>query len=170
MIQPPLILTLSIEKEATLFFNSLRKKHFPPSRNFIDAHLTLFHALPNEVEIINTVKDLCNLQKPFELIIKEVVSIGKGVAYKIESNELMQLHKSLQYKWQNFLSLQDRQKLWPHITIQNKVPLQEVKQLLYELKNNFTPFSTSATGLQLWEYLNGPWKLVEYFVFKQVQT
>ncbi len=170
MIKPPLILTLAIEKEASLFFNSLRKKHFPASRNFIDAHLTLFHALPNEYKITDTVKDLCNLQMPFELIINEVVSIGKGVAYKIESTELLQLHKALQNKWQNFLSLQDRQKLWPHITVQNKVPVQKVKQLLDELKNNFTPFSTSATGLQLWEYLNGPWKLVEYFVFKEVQT
>lgn len=170
MIKPPLILTLSIEKEASLFFNSLRKKHFPPSRNFIDAHLTLFHSLPYEDEIIDAVKDLCKRQMPFELFIKEVVSIGKGVAYKIESAELLQLHKTLQSKWQNFLSLQDRQKLGPHITVQNKVPVQEVKQLLHELKTNFTPFSTSATGLQLWEYLNGPWKLVEYFVFKEVET
>lgn len=170
MINPPLILTLSIEKEASSFFNSLRKKHFPPSRNFIDAHLTLFHSLPNENKIIDTVKDLSNLQVPFELIIKEVVFIGKGAAYKIESNELMQLHKTLQNKWQHFLSLQDRQKLWPHITVQNKVPVQEARQLLYELKESFTPFPISATGLQLWEYLNGPWKLVEYFAFKEIQN
>ena len=89
MTKPPLILTLSIEKEVALFFNTLRKKHFPPSRNFIDAHLTLFHSLPNENEIVVFVKDLCEQQTPFELIIKEVVSIGKGVAYKVESIQLM---------------------------------------------------------------------------------
>ena len=170
MTKPPLILTLSIEKEVALFFNTLRKKHFPPSRNFIDAHLTLFHSLPNENEIVVFVKDLCEQQTPFELIIKEVVSIGKGVAYKVESSQLMHLHKMLQQKWQPFLSLQDRQKLWPHITVQNKVTIEEVKHLLYELKTGFTPLTTLATGLQLWAYLNGPWALVESFIFKEVAT
>lgn len=169
MIKPPLILTLSIEKEAFLFFNALRKKHFPAALNFIDAHLTLFHALPDENKITDTVQDVSNQQMTFELNITDVVSIGKGAAYKIKSNELMQLHKALQNKWQHVLSPQDRQKLWPHITVQNKVPVQQAKQLLDELKNSFTPFSTPATGLQLWEYLNGPWKLVKYFAFNEVQ-
>jgi 2'-5' RNA ligase len=169
MIKPPLILTLSIEKEAFLFFNTLRQKHFPPSRNFIDAHLTLFHALPNEASIVTVVKDICNLQNPFKLSVEKPVSIGKGVAYKIESNELMQIHKKFQNKWQDFLSPQDSQKLWPHITVQNKAPVQEAQELLNELKESFTPFVASATGMQLWEYLNGPWKLVKDFYFKDVE-
>ncbi len=111
MIKPPLILTLSIEKEALLFFNTLRQKHFPPSRNFIDAHLTLFHALPNEASIVTVAKDICNLQNPFMLSVEKPVSIGKGVAYKIESNELMQIHKEFQNKWRDFLSPQDSQTL-----------------------------------------------------------
>ncbi len=168
MIKPPLILTLTIEKETSLFFNGLRQKHFPPSRNFIDAHLTLFHALPNEVAIINAVEDMCKLQKSFMLQVEKPVSLGNGVAFKIESDELMHLHKTLQNKWLNFLSLQDRQKLWPHITVQNKVPVQEARELLNDLRKGFTPVATLATGLQLWEYLNGPWKLVEDFYFKDV--
>ncbi|MBA2760619.1 MAG: 2'-5' RNA ligase family protein [Segetibacter sp.] len=170
MIKPPLILTLSIEKEASLFFNTLRQKHFPPSRNFIDAHLTLFHALPNEDSIVDVVNDACKLQNPFELSVEKPVSIGKGVAYKIESNELVQLHKKLQNKWLEFLTLQDRQKLWPHITVQNKVPVPNAQELLNELKEGFTPFAALAIGLQLWEYLNGPWTLVEDFIFKNVEA
>lgn len=154
-----------MEEEASQFFNSLRKKYFPPSLNCIDAHLTLFHALPNENDIVDTVKDLCNHQESFVVEIKEVVSIGKGTAYKTESTELAQLHKSLQNKWQQFLSPQDRQKLWPHITVQNKVTPEEARKVLHELKSSFVPFSAMATGLQLWEYLGGPWKLIENFVF-----
>jgi 2'-5' RNA ligase len=167
---PPLILTLAIEQEAFSFFNLLRQKHFPASRNFIDAHLTLFHALPNNVTIINAVRDICKQQKPFMLLIEEPVSIGKGVAYKIESPELRHLHKSLQQKWQQDLSPQDRQKLWPHITIQNKVRATDAKDLLDTLKTSFYPFSTTATGLQLWEYLGGPWKLIEEFVFEKEEA
>lgn len=170
MIKPPLILTLLIDKKASLFFNALRQKHFPPSRNFIDAHLTLFHALPNEAAILFAIEEICNLQKPFMLSVEKPVSIGKGVAFKIESNELMQLHKKLQNTWHDFLSLQDRQKLWPHITVQNKVPVKESQELLNELKKSFTPLLALATGMQLWEYLNGPWKLVEDFVFRDMET
>jgi len=166
MPQSPLILTLTIGNQAFHFFNALRQKHFPPERNFIDAHLTLFHALPNEEAISSMVKGITDTQTSFYVTVKEPVSIGKGVVFKIESPELMQLHKTLQNEWLGFLSLQDRQKIWPHITVQNKVPAHEAQQLLSELKNGFTPFTIPATGLQVWEYLNGPWGFVEEYAFK----
>ena len=78
------------------------------------------------------------------------------------------MHKRFQQQWQQVLTPQDRQKLWPHITVQNKVMAPEAKALLAELKMSFKPFSATATGLQLWEYLNGPWRLVEVFWFKQI--
>jgi hypothetical protein len=164
---PPLILTLALESGAFNFFNTLRHQHFPADRNFIDAHLTLFHALPNEPAINHTVKNLASQVRTFTMTVVEPASIGNGVAYKIESRELMLLHKTLQDKWMNHLSRQDRQKLWPHITVQNKVSFTESQHLLQQLKNGFAPFSATATGLQLWEYLNGPWKLVETFNFPQ---
>lgn len=167
MSQHPLILTLTIEPARFNYFNSLRQKHFPSHRNFIDAHLTLFHALPYIDSVISDIRELSNTYSPFVLNVIEPISIGKGVAFKIESNKLMQLHKSLQDKWNVYLTAQDKQKLWPHITVQNKVPVQQAKDLLVELKDNFNPFSMDALGLQVWEYLNGPWKLIEQFNFKK---
>ncbi len=165
MMKPPLILTLALDKNDFNYFNSLRQKYFPAERNFIDAHLTLFHALANELTVTNTVKEICNNHSSFITTVKALVSIGNGVAFTIESQELMQLHKSLQNKWLEFLSNQDKQKLWPHITIQNKVPANEAKYVLNELQKNFRPFSLPAKGLQLWEYLNGPWRFVDEFLF-----
>ena len=161
----PLILTVSINQDASDYFNLLRQKHFPPSRNYIGAHLTMFHALPNEDNVVNLMETISAKQKTFPLVITDIVSIGKGVAYKIESPELMQLHKFLQNKWKPFLPPQDQQKLWPHITVQNKVLPQQAKELLLELKESFTPFEVTAKGLQLWEYLNGPWKLMKEYKF-----
>lgn len=169
MIKPPLILTLTLNEKAFLFFNAMRKKYFPPAINVIDAHLTLFHALPNNTDVLSDVKFLCSQQVPFSLMVSDVVSIGKGVAYKIESKELLQLHKVLQHKWNENLSLQDKQKLWPHITIQNKVAVDEAKKTLAELKTSFKTFEASATGLTLCEYLNGPWRLVEEFKFEKTR-
>ncbi len=170
MIKPPLILTLAIEKNDFNYFNSLRQKYFPAERNFIDAHLTLFHALANQLTVSSTVKEICSNQSAFVMTVKALVSIGNGVAFKIESPELMLLHKTLQNKWIEFLSNQDKQKLWPHITIQNKVPANEAKDLLNELQKNFKPFLLPAKGLHLWEYLNGPWKLVDEFLFSAAFT
>ena len=166
MITPPLILTLAMIDSDLNYFNSLRQKHFPAERNFLDAHLTLFHALPNEPTLINTVKELCETRSIFTIQVKAVVSIGNGVAFKMESLELMQLHKTLQNQWQAFLTNQDKQKLWPHITIQNKVPATEANELLATLQKSFMPFSFPAKGLQLWEYLNGPWEFIEAFSFR----
>jgi hypothetical protein len=44
----PLILTLALDGEAFAFFDGLRRAHFPPERNVVPAHVTLFHALPGE--------------------------------------------------------------------------------------------------------------------------
>ena len=48
MSEAPLILTLRFDGEAFARLDDLRRAHFPPERNQIPAHLTLFHALPGE--------------------------------------------------------------------------------------------------------------------------
>ncbi|MEO8768767.1 MAG: hypothetical protein ABI402_01725 [Ferruginibacter sp.] len=42
----PLIVTLKLDDETQLFFDRLRKEHFPKHINYLDAHCTLFHKLP----------------------------------------------------------------------------------------------------------------------------
>lgn len=118
----PLILTLALNAEAEDFFNGLRQQHFPPERNFLNAHLTLFHHLPpHEPQVLEDVETCGAQQSQIPLQVMGIVNIGRGVAYKLESPVLQHLHKGLQQQWQPWLTAQDKQKLWPHITIQNKV-------------------------------------------------
>ena len=42
----PLILTAQIPETFLARFDRLRQIHFPPDRNFLRAHLTMFHRLP----------------------------------------------------------------------------------------------------------------------------
>src|ERR1700712_5017184 len=42
----PLILTLALHGEDQARFDRLRIAHFPPERNLIPAHITMFHHLP----------------------------------------------------------------------------------------------------------------------------
>lgn len=164
-MEVPFILTLAVEENAFQFFNALRKIYFPADKNLIEAHLTLFHLLPNEPSIIKEVEEICQQYKPLSLQVKEPTLIGNGVAYKIDCEPLQELHKSLQQRWQSFLIPQDQQKLWPHITVQNKVSPEEAKDLLKFLNGNFCAFETKGVGLQLWEYHSGPWKLFKQFSF-----
>ena len=108
---------------------------------------------------------MCFQQKILALQVTEVVSIGAGVAFKLESDELKKLHKKLQQQWQQWLTPQDKQTLWPHITIQNKVDRQTAVQLQQELNSNFKPFEIQGLGLTLWEYLGGPWGLIQSLDF-----
>jgi 2'-5' RNA ligase len=163
---PPLILTLALDAEAEGFFDRLRQQHFPPERNFLKAHLTLFHHLPPQEPVIReTIQTLCATQEQLTLQVADVVTIGRGVAYKLESGTLQHLHNYLQRQWQPWLLPQDRQKLWPHITVQNKVAPDTARTLLQQLHTSFTPFAAQGTGLRLWRYLGGPWELLQQFSF-----
>ncbi|MES2265782.1 MAG: 2'-5' RNA ligase family protein [Bacteroidota bacterium] len=162
----PLLLTLALTPDAQLFFNALRKQHFPAERNFLDAHLMLFHQLPaNEPTIIEGIISIVKEYQGLNLNVTGLSSIGNGVAYKIVSEDLQRLHKQLQAQWEQWLIPQDKNKLWPHITIQNKVSPDVARQLLQELSVDFKPFDFLATGLSLWEYQGGPWKFIETFDF-----
>jgi 2'-5' RNA ligase len=167
----PLILTLRLNDEAFTFFNNLRQKYFPAERNFLNAHLTLFHhLLPSEESIKEYLQSLAVTQLTITLKVVDVVSIGKGVAYKIESNELLQVHKQLQQRWEQWLIPQDKQKLWPHVTVQNKVRPDIAKETLNLLKPSFVSFNAYGVGLDLWEYNNGPWQHVHTYWFARLQN
>lgn len=162
----PYIITLILNHEAFSFFNALRQKHFPPAINYLQAHLTLFHHLPsNEEKIKADLQRWSEAIKPLPLNVTAVVSIGKGVAYKIECEELMRLHKAMQQEWRQWLTPQDGQRLWPHITVQNKVAPAVAKETLQNLQSSFEPFTAQGLGFALWRYAGGPWEAEEEFRF-----
>lgn len=163
----PLILTLTLEPEAQGHFNTLRKKHFPPERNFLDAHITLFHHLPgNECEAVQQrLAALTATQAPFALQVSEVWMMGRGVAYRLTSPGAQQLRGTLASEWKRWLTPQDAQGWRPHITVQNKVTPAEAWALHEALYRDFTPFAITATGLTLWHYLGGPWEKLADFPF-----
>ncbi len=162
----PLILTAAFDDNSQRYFNEKRKQYFPPHINYIDAHLTLFHQLPmDESRVSAALQAACATQKPVPLFITAPVSIGKGVAYKVESKELAAIHKMLVQEWSSFLIPQDKQKLYPHVTVQNKVTPAESQRLLKVLQEEFVPFTAYATALVLWKYLNGPWQWYQTIPF-----
>jgi 2'-5' RNA ligase len=171
MSDAPLILTLTLDNETQTYFNQLREAHFPPERNYLAAHLTLFHHLPpHQPQIIDDIKLLVQQNTTLTLQVTEVKSIGNGVAYQLDCPLLLQLHKQLQQQWFDWLTPQDRQKLWPHVTVQNKVSPEQARMLKAQLTEEFEPFTATGLGLSLFEYQNGPWKFISSFDFEQTNN
>jgi len=80
---------------------------------------------------------------------------------------LQQIHKEFQQQFSKWLTPQDKQTLWPHITVQNKTSATVANQLIKDLNVNFNPFKASALGFKLWEYKNGPWEFIDEFKFNR---
>ena len=108
---------------------------------------------------------MAQARPPMPLQVAGLQFLGQGVAYKVGSEALEQLHQELQQRWWPWLTPQDRQKRRPHVTIQNKVRPEVAKALYEELAAGFEPFETTGTGLQLWAYRNGPWEWLQTFGF-----
>jgi 2'-5' RNA ligase len=157
----PLILTLQFDERSFAFFDEQRRRYFPPKRNFIPAHLTLFHHLPGE-HLDNIQRDIAacaSRQQPFILDVTSLRPLGRGVAYNLASSDLAELRRELSQGWDEWLKPQDRQKHQPHVTVQNKVDPTQARALLEELTESFQPFQVTAMGLDLWWYRGGPWEL-----------
>jgi len=163
----PLILTLALDEGAFAFFDEQRRRYFPPERNFIPAHLTLFHKLPAEraAAIVAALEGAAAQQAPISMRVTGLRSLGRGVAYTLASPELASFRHALATQWALWLAPQDRQKHQPHVTIQNKVDTKAAAALLSELAASFRPFSVTGTGLDLWRYHGGPWEKVRRVPF-----
>lgn len=164
---PPLILTLKLDIASQSYFNELRQRHFPPERNYLEAHVTLFHALPSEqeTEIRQFLKSLCAETSTLPLSFPKVRFLGRGVAVDVESLPLMVVQRRCGEEWQPHLTPQDQQPFRPHITIQNKVSSESARLLYDQLSQNWQSRTGEGEGLLLWYYRGGPWELVEAFLF-----
>jgi 2'-5' RNA ligase len=164
---PPLILTAELDGESFRFFDAMRRLHYPPERNLVPAHVTLFHALPAaEMRLVTrAIEAAVKSTRRRAIEAAEVVPLGTGVVYRLRSSGLEALRRSLADAFADFLAPQDRQGFRPHVTVQNKVTPAEARRLLQVLKAEFRPFGGHAEGLLLWRYLGGPWERVRRFPF-----
>jgi 2'-5' RNA ligase len=167
MSSRPLIVSLLLDDEAQGRFDRLREEHFPPERNHLSAHVTLFHALPGDrLDAVRADLAAAADREPFDVDVTGVRFLGRGVAFSLASAELSGLRSGLASAWQPWLTPQDRQKHSPHVTVQNKVDPAVARALHDRLLAGFVPCRVRARGLGLWRYLGGPWEPVEEFAFR----
>ena len=154
----PLIVSADLDPGAMAFLDGLRRAHFPPERNHLAAHLTLFHHLPGE-ELDRIRADLEAVAAgPVEAVLDRVLKLGRGVAFGVASPGLVALRRELAGRWAPWLTPQDRGWGRPHVTVQNKVTPAAAAALHAELEAAHVPRPTHVEALRLWRYLGGPWE------------
>jgi hypothetical protein len=164
---PPLILTLALDAASEAVFEAARRRWFPPARNLIPAHVTLFHHLPGAAgaRLAADLARLCAGQGPAPVTVDGLRFLGRGVAYSLAAPEVAAFRAALAGLWAADLTAQDRQPWRPHVTVQNKVDPAEARALHERLLRAFSAFGATATGVRLWRYCGGPWALERDFAF-----
>lgn len=155
--QTSFILTAALDAQSQAWLDDLRERHFPTDRNFLKAHLTLFHRLsPAQKSQLETMS-LPEAQVPVRF--GSLRLLGYGVAVDVDSPPLLQFRNELARDMTGEITKQDQQKFRPHVTVQNKVKPEVARELYRALVADFEPCEGAVTGLQVWRYLGGPWEL-----------
>jgi hypothetical protein len=159
-----LIVTAELGGEDQAWLDRLRRTHFPPERNLLAAHLTMFHALPPslEGEVRHRLAGAAKVPPP-RAEIAGLMDLGGGVAFRIVSENLDAIRSELAEAFRGSLTAQDAHGWRPHVTIQNKVAVKVARALLAELQPGFAP---AIKGLGLHRYLDGPWETIATFAFR----
>lgn len=157
------ILTAEMDPESFSWLDRLRQQHFPPERNLLPAHLTMFHHLSSAQTA--RLDDFEVPDGPIPILLSAPILLGSGVAIRIQSPELGRLRTAARQAMSGEFSKQDSQGWRPHVTIQNRVPAAAAKQLYRAIENGFEQSAGVVRGLLLWEYLGGPWRMARRFSF-----
>lgn len=162
----PIIVSALFADEDFHYLDGLRRTHFPPERNRLRAHLTMFHHLPPTVvdELKSRLKAETRSPPP-PARLELLMSLGYGVALKVSSTELEDVRARLADSFAALLIPQDKAGWRPHVTIQNKASPAAAKALLAKLQTDFTPRPLSIAGLAAWYYRDGPWEPIAAYRF-----
>lgn len=166
MTDPVYILTAQLDADSFAWLDGLRRAHFPPERNVLSAHLTMFHRLsPVQVARLQSVPLPA---APLSLQFDGVMFLGFGNALRATSPALERLRAEVKTAVGDEVSRQDDQRWTPHVTIQNKAAAEDARALHAVLARDFRSRMASVHGLDIFEYLGGPWRLAQSLPFGAV--
>lgn len=163
----PIIVTALFGAEDAAWLDGLRRRHFPPERNHLAAHLTMFHHLAPELasELKQRLSALTRGVAPPQAWLAGIQNLGGGTAFRVESLALEAIRDELAQAFASMLIPQDRAGWRPHVTIQNKVLSADAKALQTALAADFRRRPLAIAGLASWWYRGGPWEPLSRHMF-----
>jgi len=161
------LITAELPDDVLAWADALRRAHYPPERNRLRAHVTLFHALPpsSEGEVRRLLAELAR-DAPPEACTGGLMNLGGGTAIDIHSPGMAALHGLIADRLGGLLSRQDTRGLRLHVTVQNKVTPEEARALQRQLRDALPrrDFRFRGFGLYAWE--EGLWRPIRMFPFR----
>jgi 2'-5' RNA ligase superfamily len=150
------------------WLQQLRRAHYPPERNRVPAHLTLFRQLPPSLEAeLDTRLARAAAAPPPRAALAGIMDLGEGTALRVESEALSAIRADLADAFHGLLIPQDLAPWRAHITVQNKVPPKEARALQRRLAATFEPRPLAIRALASWRYLGGPWEAIRAHPFRR---
>jgi hypothetical protein len=163
----PIIVAATFGDGDNGWLQALRRTHYPPERNRVPAHLTLFRQLPPSLEgELATRLARAAAAPPPRAAIASIMDLGEGTALRVESEDLEAIRADVAEALRGVLTPQDQAPWRPHITIQNKVLPREARALQQRLRATFEPRPLAIRALAVWRYLGGPWEPVRAWPFR----
>ena len=163
----PIIVTAQLGAADQRWADALRSAHYPPERNHLRAHLTLFRHLPPSlaVDLDAQLAALAREARPCA-IVTGPFSQGDGVAIAVRSDELLSMREDLAMRFERYLTPQDRAVPRLHITVQNKVTPAIARATLERLRGEVRLRAIEIAALACWHYRGGPWSPIRRYPFR----
>ncbi len=168
LVGAPLLVTAELPADVLAWADALRRAHYPPERNRLRAHVTLFHALPPSVEdeIVQVMNGLAGNPAP-EAFTRGLLRLEQGTAIRIESRGMVEMHGVMAERMHGLLPRQDTRSLQLHVTVQNKVSQREAQSLQRELAVTLQPRSFRFRGFGLYAWEAGLWRPIKMIIFRR---
>ncbi|KAK4053480.1 hypothetical protein OIV83_001647 [Microbotryomycetes sp. JL201] len=178
----PFIVTLALDHETHETLTKLRTKYFPRHRNYLEAHVTLFHALPASHKSLypTLLSEMATQRHSFPVRIGKPFSLGgKGIGVGITSPNIVNqakgsserphpnkdritrlradLARLLEHEDVKLTAQDAKNQHSPHVTLQNKVDEKTASDSMEQLEQEDGEifrggWDARAIGLELYEY------------------
>ena len=167
----PFIVTAELPGEVFAWANALRTAHFPPERNHLAAHVTLFHSFAPSLreELPRELARLAGDHAPPEAMVDGLMDLGGGTAIALRSEAMVAIREEIAERFYTMLTAQDRGGKRLHITVQNKVERKLALALQAELGPATEPRPFRFTGLGMHRYLGPHWEQVGVWKFRRAK-
>ena len=163
----PLLIVAELPRDVFAWADALRNRHYPPERNRLGAHVTLFHGLPPSAElaVVDLLAELSRLPPP-EARVTGLMDLDPGTAFAVDSPGMVALHTDMAERLHGLIQQKDTHPPRLHITVQNKVPATEARALQAELSRSFSPRSFRFRGFGLYGWTGEIWRQTREFPFR----
>lgn len=172
----PLLVTAELPDDVLSWADALRRAHYPPERNRLRAHVTLFHALPPSAgeEVRALLAEVAAAAAPPEARITGVMKLDHGTALAVESPATLALHAQLAERLHGLVQQKDARPLRLHVTVQNKVPRSDAAALQTKLAAGLAaglePRRFRFHGFGLYEWDGALWGLERVYRFRGARS